>query len=99
MARLFQTFNEMMAESRELQVARNVQEGLVPAKFPDIPGYSISGKIFTASDLSGDCLDGFRLPDGRFAFLVGDITGHGVAAALLMAFSARRRSTGASRRS
>ncbi|MBP7634094.1 SpoIIE family protein phosphatase [Candidatus Ozemobacteraceae bacterium] len=87
MARLFQTFNEMMAESRELQVARNVQEGLVPAKFPDIPGYSISGKIFTASDLSGDCLDGFRLPDGRFAFLVGDITGHGVAAALLMAFS------------
>ncbi|OQA05038.1 MAG: Phosphoserine phosphatase RsbP [bacterium ADurb.Bin374] len=87
MARLFQTFNEMMAESRELQVARNVQEGLVPTKFPDMPGYSIAGKIFTASDLSGDCLDGFRLPDGRFAFLVGDITGHGVAAALLMAFS------------
>lgn len=87
MARLFQTFNEMMAESRELQVARNVQEGLIPSKFPDIPGYSIAGKIFTASDLSGDCLDGFRLPDGRFAFLVGDITGHGVAAALLMAFS------------
>lgn len=87
MARLFQTFNEMMAESQELQVARNVQEGLVPAKFPEIPGYSIAGKIFTATDLSGDCLDGFLLPDGRFAFLVGDITGHGVAAALLMAFS------------
>lgn len=87
MARLFQTFNDMMAESRELQVARNVQEGLIPTKFPEIPGYSIAGRVFTASDLSGDCLDGFLLPDGRFAFLVGDITGHGVAAALLMAFS------------
>ncbi|HNW35014.1 MAG TPA: SpoIIE family protein phosphatase [Candidatus Ozemobacteraceae bacterium] len=87
MARLFQTFNLMMAESRELHVARTVQEGLVPSRFPTIPGYSIAGKVFTASDLSGDCLDGFSLPDGRFAFLVGDITGHGVAAALLMAFS------------
>jgi len=87
MARLSQTFNEMLAESRELHVARTVQEGLVPKRFPEVAGYSIAGRVYTASDLSGDCLDGFLLPDGRFVFLVGDITGHGVAAALLMAFS------------
>ena len=40
---------------------------LIPHSFPEIPGYSVSGKILTASDLGGDCMDCFLLPDGRMS--------------------------------
>ncbi len=87
MARLFCAFNDMMADSKDLQLARSVQEGLVPQTFPQPPGYSIAGGLETASDLGGDCLDCFALAGDRIVFLIGDITGHGVGSALLMAFS------------
>lgn len=84
---LFGAFNEMMGESHDLQLAKSVQEGLIPREFPVVEGYSIAGRVNTASDLGGDCLDCFLLQDGRLVFLVGDIAGHGVGSALLMAFS------------
>ncbi len=84
---LFSAFNEMMAESYDMQIAHNVQEGLVPSEFPQTGGYSMYGLLQPASDLGGDCLDCFALPDGNVLFLVGDITGHGVGSALIMAFS------------
>ena len=84
---LFSAFNEMMAESYDMQIAHNVQEGLVPSTFPEIPEYSLYGMIKAASDLGGDCLDCFQLPDGNLLFLVGDLTGHGVGSALMMAFT------------
>lgn len=84
---LFLAFNDMMAESYDMQIAHNVQEGLVPSKFPDLPEYSIYGMLRAASDLGGDCLDCFELPNGNLLFLVGDITGHGVGSALIMAFA------------
>ncbi|RCK78766.1 MAG: Serine phosphatase RsbU, regulator of sigma subunit [Candidatus Ozemobacter sibiricus] len=87
MARLFSAFNDMMVDSKDLQLARSVQEGLVPQTFPQPPGYSIAGSLETASDLGGDCLDCFALAGDRTVFLIGDITGHGVGSALLMAFS------------
>ncbi|NLI75603.1 MAG: SpoIIE family protein phosphatase [Candidatus Riflebacteria bacterium] len=87
MARLFGAFNDMMVDSKDLQVARTVQEGLVPQTFPILPGYSVHGVLMTASDLGGDCLDCFSLAGDRTIFLIGDITGHGVGSALLMAFS------------
>lgn len=84
---LFMAFNDMMAESYDMQIAHNVQEGLVPSKFPELPEYSIHGMLRAASDLGGDCLDCFELPNGNLLFLVGDITGHGVGSALIMAFA------------
>lgn len=84
---LFTAFNEMMTESYDMQIAHNVQEGLVPSSFPSLPEYSMYGLLQPASDLGGDCLDCFTLPDGKILFLVGDITGHGVGSALIMAFS------------
>jgi HAMP domain-containing protein len=84
---LFAAFNEMMAESYDMQIAHNVQEGLVPSEFPKLADYSMFGMLQPASDLGGDCLDCFALPDGKLLFLVGDITGHGVGSALIMAFS------------
>lgn len=84
---LFTAFNEMMAESYDMQVAKSVQEGLVPHEFPKVENYSLHGILKTASDLGGDCLDCFKLPNDNLLFLIGDITGHGVGSALIMAFS------------
>ncbi len=84
---LFRAFNDMMAESYDMQIAHSVQEGLVPDTFPEIKGYSIFGMLRAASDLGGDCLDCFQLPNGNVLFLVGDLTGHGVGSALMMAFA------------
>ncbi len=84
---LFNAFNDMMSESYDMQIAHSVQEGLVPDSFPEIPGYSAFGMLQAASDLGGDCLDCFKLPDGKVLFLVGDLTGHGVGSALMMAFA------------
>jgi sigma-B regulation protein RsbU (phosphoserine phosphatase) len=86
-SQLFTAFNEMMAESYDMQIAHNVQEGLVPTEFPTIKNYSMFGMLRAASDLGGDCLDCFVLPNGNLLFLVGDITGHGVGSALIMAFA------------
>lgn len=86
MSNLFAGFNDMMAESYDLQVANRVQEGLAPASFPDLPGYSIHGMIKNASELGGDCLACQELDAERVFFLIGDITGHGVGSALIMAF-------------
>ncbi|MDD3147790.1 MAG: SpoIIE family protein phosphatase, partial [Candidatus Riflebacteria bacterium] len=86
-SQLFLAFNDMMAESYDMQIAHNVQEGLVPSEFPAIEGYSMYGMLRAASDLGGDCLDCFKLPNGNLLFLVGDLTGHGVGSALMMAFA------------
>ncbi|MGM0601279.1 MAG: PP2C family protein-serine/threonine phosphatase [Candidatus Rifleibacteriota bacterium] len=86
-ANLFSAYNEMMAESYDMQIAKNVQEGLVPQKFPDVPGFSVHGMLKEASDLGGDCLDCFMVNEEKLLFLIGDITGHGVGSALMMAFS------------
>lgn len=86
MSNLFAGFNDMMAESYDLQVANRVQEGLAPASFPKLPDYSIFGMIKSASELGGDCLACQELDEQRVFFLIGDITGHGVGSALIMAF-------------
>ncbi|MBI3038329.1 SpoIIE family protein phosphatase [bacterium] len=84
---LFHAFNDMMNDTYDLELARQVQEGLIPTEFPKDDRYFIDGKILMASDLGGDCLDCFRLSDGRIFFLVGDVSGHGAASALIMAFA------------
>ncbi|MBF0544943.1 MAG: SpoIIE family protein phosphatase [Candidatus Riflebacteria bacterium] len=85
--KLFSAFNNMMEEAKDLNLARIVQEGLIPSTFPEVPGYDIHGKVVLASDLGGDVLDSFLLPNGKFCFIVGDIVGHGIGAALMMAFA------------
>lgn len=67
---------------RELSLAREVQRSLMPeASSPDFP---IHGINLAARQLSGDFYDFFPLPDGRLYFNLGDVSGKGVNAALLM---------------
>lgn len=68
---------------RELELAREIQQSLLPG--PAAPGFPITGVNVPARELSGDFYDYFSLDDGRIYFNLGDVSGKGVNAALLMA--------------
>jgi sigma-B regulation protein RsbU (phosphoserine phosphatase) len=69
----------------ELQVAREVQAGLMPSEMPDIPGFSIASAWHPAREVSGDFYDVFPLNEGRWGIMIGDVADKGTAAGLYMA--------------
>ncbi|HYN20518.1 MAG TPA: SpoIIE family protein phosphatase, partial [Thermoanaerobaculia bacterium] len=71
----------------ELEVARELQEDLLPQNVPAIPGYDFAHSYRTANEVGGDYYDLTPLPDGRVALLVADASGHGMAAGLVMAIA------------
>ncbi len=71
----------------ELEVARQLQRELLPAEVPAIPGYAVAHSYRTANEVGGDYYDFLPLPGGRVALVIGDASGHGMAAGLLMAIS------------
>jgi len=71
--------------NREIEIAREVQQTLLPQSGPDVPGIEYAGICRPALGVGGDYYDFLQLPDGRFGFAIGDVSGKGVAAALLMA--------------
>jgi serine phosphatase RsbU (regulator of sigma subunit) len=71
----------------ELEVARQLQRDLLPGEPPSLPGYEFAFSYQAANTIGGDYYHFVPLPDGRVALLVGDASGHGMAAALLMAIS------------
>lgn len=73
---------------RELEVAREIQMSMLPAELPDIEALDFGARIFPASAVGGDFYDVVDLGAGSFGITVGDVTGHGVPAALLMALTA-----------
>jgi hypothetical protein len=70
---------------RDLELANEVQHRLLPSEPPDIAGYSLFDYYRPAEQVGGDYFDYIELPDGRIAILNGDVVGHGIAAALMMA--------------
>lgn len=71
----------------ELQVARQLQQDLLPASPPKIPGYQAAQACGTANEIGGDYLHFAELPDRRWVLAIGDASGHGMAAGLLMALA------------
>lgn len=70
---------------RELRLAHTVQQGLLPAAPPQLPGYEMGDFYEPARELGGDYFDYIPLSGGRTALALGDVSGKGIAAALLMA--------------
>ena len=90
---LAQAFNEMVPQLKEmmrmrrgLEMAQEVQQSLLPREIPDLPGLDIAATTVYCYETGGDYFDFF--PCGQdcegLGVVVGDVTGHGVAAALLM---------------
>jgi len=78
--------NAQLSEQRALTEV--LQRTLLPEALPQIPGLRFSAKYLPAASgikLGGDWFDVFELPDGRIAFVVGDVVGRGIAAASVMA--------------
>ena len=69
---------------QELEVARLIQSHFLPKTLPDLPGWQIAACYQPAREVGGDFYDVIPLPDGRFGFVVGDVTDKGVPAALVM---------------
>jgi len=70
---------------RELAVAHRVQQGFLPAAPPRVDAYEFFDFYEPAKELGGDYFDYIPLADGRWAVILADVSGKGVAAALLMA--------------
>lgn len=69
---------------REMELAKKIQEGLIPSCPPGIDGLQCAGWTKAASITGGDCYDLWRLPDGRLGIFLGDATGHGIGPALVV---------------
>ncbi len=88
-SRLTQAIGEQIAQretlNRELEIAREVQQRLFPQTLPPIPGLDYCGACRPALGVGGDYYDFLALPDGKLGIALGDVSGKGVAAALMMA--------------
>jgi sigma-B regulation protein RsbU (phosphoserine phosphatase) len=71
--------------NRELEIAREVQERLFPQEYPPIPGIEYAGVCRPALEVGGDYYDFLALSDVQLGIAIGDVSGKGVPAALLMA--------------
>jgi PAS domain S-box-containing protein len=70
---------------REFAIAREIQQGLLPKAAPALPGLAVAGVSHPAQETGGDYFDLFPLADSALAIAVGDASGHGIGAALLIA--------------
>jgi sigma-B regulation protein RsbU (phosphoserine phosphatase) len=84
-ARLAARLVEQERLKRELELASAIQRSLLPVADPDLP---IAGLNRPIHEVSGDFYDFFQLPDSTIAFCLGDVSGKGMNAALLMAKTA-----------
>ena len=70
---------------REIEIAHEVQERLFPQIMPSLAGISLAGFCRPAQGVGGDYYDAINLPDRRLGLAIGDVSGKGISAALLMA--------------
>jgi serine phosphatase RsbU (regulator of sigma subunit) len=69
----------------ELAIARRIQRAFLPEAPPDLQGFEIEGWNEPCRETGGDYYDYLRLPGGRLGVAIGDVSGHGIGPALLMA--------------
>lgn len=84
-ARLYGVAVEKGRMERELQMAREIQEGLLPRRMPTLQGYEIVARWRSAREVAGDFYDAFPLDDDTFGVVIADVSDKGAPAALFMA--------------
>ena len=83
-AHLEQEIRERERVEQDLRVARRIQQASLPKKVPELAGWQITPHYQPAREVGGDFYDFHLLPEGRLGLVVGDATGKGVPAALMM---------------
>jgi sigma-B regulation protein RsbU (phosphoserine phosphatase) len=86
--RSLETRERLVAIQRELGVAATIQQSIVPRKFPPFPersDFELHAHMSPAKEVGGDLFDFFLLDESHLAFVIGDVSGKGVPAALFMA--------------
>lgn len=69
----------------ELNLAKNIQRGLLPDPLPSIPGFDIAAINISSRQVGGDYFDFLKTPEDAHIFAIADVTGKGIPASLLMA--------------
>jgi sigma-B regulation protein RsbU (phosphoserine phosphatase) len=82
-ARLVERERERQRLEQEINIARDIQQALLPRNFPDAPNFAVTGVNFPCLSVGGDYFDVFPLSDGRTAFVIADVSGKGLGAAIL----------------
>ncbi|PJA76626.1 hypothetical protein CO151_02215 [bacterium CG_4_9_14_3_um_filter_65_15] len=83
-ARYHELEQEKHRQDAELATAVDILEHMLPAELPEVAGYEVLARLESCYEVGGDLYEATTLEDGRYAFLVGDVTGKGVGAALLV---------------
>lgn len=84
-ALLYEALREQERMKRELEIARDVQQKLLPNRMPDVQGFIIEGFCIPAFEVGGDYFDFFRLDDEHLGVVVADVSGKGTSASFYMA--------------
>lgn len=83
--RLLEAAMEKQRMDEELALAGDIQSSLLPESPPSIPGYELTGFTSPTYCVGGDYYDFIPLPSGRIGIAIGDVSGKGISASLLMA--------------
>jgi sigma-B regulation protein RsbU (phosphoserine phosphatase) len=69
---------------RQLRTAQRVQERLLPAQFPEVPGHELAAICLPSARVGGDYFDFVTVPGGQLGVVVADVSGHGLPSAIIM---------------
>lgn len=78
-----ETEHQLKQVEHELQIARSIQQSLLPKVRPKIRGFEVAGWSQPADDTGGDFYDWKNLADGHWVIVLADVTGHGIGPAIL----------------
>jgi serine phosphatase RsbU (regulator of sigma subunit) len=84
-ARLYRVAVEKGRLDKEIQLARQIQESLLPRHMPDLTGYEVAARWRSAREMAGDFYDVFELSDDAMGVIIADVSDKGAPAALFMA--------------
>ena len=82
-ARLVERERERQRMEQEINIARDIQQALLPRDFREFPHLAVSGCNFPCLAVGGDYFDVFPIGEGRTAFLLADVSGKGLGAAIV----------------
>jgi len=84
-ARLYEEEKALFTMREQVRLTAAIQAHLLPRAAPDIEGYQVAGRSVAAQEMGGDYFDYIALPGGAWSISVGDVSGKGLPASMLMA--------------